>query len=388
MANHPIPPNADAPGFLDAVRTGDLDTVRLLLDRGADPNAFELFDSEDGNSKLPALYWACEHNYVPVVRLLLERGANPNDGESTYHSAQHGHLECLELLLAHGADISSRHPHWRNTPLYFLAGHTDDDGGQAPWLRGLRWLLDHGADPNVPSSARAETPLHALVRSSRTVAAATAVLDHGALVDQPRADGQTPYAIAVPSGNDAVAALLRSRGAAASGLTTVDDLVGACMRADEAAARTIVASNPEILQRFTDEDRGLFAKAAGENRAAALRLMAALGFDLTWEGDDGGTPLHHAAWLGRRDLVALLLGLGAPVNVRDRTYGSSPIAWAAHGSTNCRGADDDYCAVVELLVAAGSDYATSVNRWGEPPAGMASPRVTAALLARGFGPRA
>lgn len=374
------------PGFLDAVRTGDLETVKLLLDRGADPNAFEFFNSDDENSKLPALYWASEHNHVPIVRLLLERGANPNDGESTYHSAQHGHLECLELLLAHGADISGRHPHWRNTPLYFLAGHTDDEGGAAPWLRGLKWLLDHGADPNVPSSAKAETPLHALVRSSRTIAATAALLDHGAAVDQPRADGRTPYAVAVRSGNDAAAALLRSRGAAAAGLTPVDRLLGACMRGDETAARAIVASDPAIMQGFTEEDRAILARAADENRAAALRLMAALGFDLTWEGEDGGTPLHHAAWLGRAALVELLLDLGAPVNVRDRTYGSSPIAWAAHGSTNCRSADDDYCAVVERLLAAGSDYAAAINKWGEPPAPMASPRVAALLKARGFEP--
>lgn len=369
------------PGFLDAVRAGDVETVRHMLAGGADPNAFEFFNADDQNSKLPALYWACEHNHIPVVRLLLERGANPNDGESTYHSAQHGHLECLDLLLAHGADISGQHPHWRNTPLYFLAGHTDDQHGAAPWLRGMKWLLDHGADPNVPSSAKAETPLHPLVRSRRTIAAVTALLDHGASVDQPRADGRTPLSVAVRSGNDAAAALLRSRGAAAGDLTPVDHLLGACMRGDEAAARAIVAADTAILQRFTEEDRGFFARAADENSSPALRLMAALGFDLAWEGDDGGTPLHHAAWLGRPELVALLLDLGAPVNVRDRTYGSSPIAWAAHGSTNCRSADDDYAAVVQLLLAAGSTHAAAINKWGEPPGAMASPRVATLLKA-------
>jgi hypothetical protein len=153
------------------------------------------------------------------------------------------------------------------------------------------------------------------------------------------------------------------------------------MRGDEAAARAIVAADTAILQRFTEEDRGFFARAADENSGPALRLMAALGFDLAWEGDDGGTPLHHAAWLGRPELVALLLDLGAPVNVRDRTYGSSPIAWAAHGSTNCRSADDDYAAVVQLLLAAGSTHAAAINKWGEPPGAMASPRVATLLKA-------
>jgi hypothetical protein len=41
--------------------------------------------------------------------------------------------------------------------------------------------------------------------------------------------------------------------------------------------------------------------------------------------------------------------------------------------------DDDYLAVVEALLAAGADGETSINRWGEGPEGMASPRVAARL---------
>jgi ankyrin repeat protein len=57
---------------------------------------------------------------------------DPNDGESLHHSAQFGHLECLEMLLAHGANLSERHPNWNNTPLFFLAGHNNEKSGDAP----------------------------------------------------------------------------------------------------------------------------------------------------------------------------------------------------------------------------------------------------------------
>ena len=67
--------------------------------------------------------------------------------------------------------------------------------------------------------------------------------------------------------------------------------------------------------------------------------------------------------------------------MRDRTYGSSPLAWAAHGSQNCRQADPDYCEIVEMLLAAGADRETSINRWNEPPESMAS-RAVAALCHR------
>ena len=365
-----------------------LRTAELLLEHGADPNAYTLFgeeEEESGTCRLPALYRACVSNNVPVVRLLLERGAAVNDGESTCHGAELNHRDCLELLLAHGEDISGPHPRWNNTPLYFLVGHHDDHNGSAAWFLGVRWLLEHGADPNVASDAVKETPLHRVAATpTHSPAVALALVAHGADVNRARADGRTSYVLALRSGNAAVADLLRAHGATTDGATPIDALVGACMRADTADARAIVAAHPGLLARLAAEDRWMLAEAVWAGRADSVRFMADIGFDLTWEGQWGGTPLHHAAWLGRPDMVRLLLELGAPVNVRDSRYGSSPIAWAAHGSTNCRTADDDYCAVVDRLIDAGSDYATSINTDGEAPKHMASRRVTKRLKERGF----
>ena len=88
------------------------------------------------------------------------------------------------------------------------------------------------------------------------------------------------------------------------------------------------------------------------------------------------------------ELTRLLLRLGAPLDVRDRQFGCSPLAWAAHGSANCRRADDDYRAVVEALLDAGAGRETSINRWGEPPESLATPRVARLLRERGFAPPA
>jgi hypothetical protein len=85
-------------------------------------------------------------------------------------------------------------------------------------------------------------------------------------------------------------------------------------------------------------------------------------------------------------MVRELLAAGAPVNVRDKTYGSTPIAWAAHGSVNFRAADDDYLAVIDLLLEARSERAPSYNRWNEPPENLASEAVADHLRARGFAP--
>ena len=366
---------------------GILRCAELLLDAGADPNGHTLFDESDPHSRLPVLFRACVGDNVPLVRLLLARGAEPNDGESLYHAAELDHRGCLELLLAHGADPSARHPHWNNTPLYYLAGWKEFHPNHVTARAGMRWLLEHGADPNVTSYETRETPLHRLAAYGHGPAAAELLLAHGAALDAPRADGRTPYVLAVRAGNAAMAGFLRARGADPGRLAPVDALLGACLAADETAARALLARHPDLLAELTPEDRQAFALAAEEGREASVRLMAELGFDLAWEGAWGGTPLHHASWHGNPAMVRLLLGLGAPVNVRDSTYGSSPLGWAAHGSTNARpGNDRGYCAVVRLLLDAGADRATAVNRWGEPPESMASRRVAALLRQRGAAP--
>ncbi|HEV8630780.1 MAG TPA: ankyrin repeat domain-containing protein [Thermoanaerobaculia bacterium] len=358
--------------------------AELLLDAGADPNQHTLFEEPSGNTApIAALYYACVTDHRELVATLLARGANPNDGESIYHAAELDHEACLELLLAHGADVSGRHPQYGNTPLFFLAGYKDFHESTAAATRGMAWLLAHGADPNVTSYKVEETPLHRIAANGRGPAVAEMLLAHGAAVDQPRADGKTAYAMAVRAGNVATAETLRAHGADPARLTPADRLLGACMVADEAAARAVLAEHPDLVAQLSDEDRQAFALAAEEGHEASVRLMHALGFDFRWEGEWGGTPLHHAAWHGNVAMTRLLIGLGTPLNVRDRVYGSSALGWAGHGSVHCRkDADDDYVAVVTALLDAGADRETSINRWGEPPENMSSRRVARLLKER------
>ena len=268
-----------------------------------------------------------------LVEELLVGGADPNDGESVYHSAQLNRRECLELLLAHGADLSSRNAAYRNTPLYFLAGHRETDQNAATALEGMRWLLEHGADPNVTSGDLDETPLQCLAGNGWGTAIAELFLAHGAHVDLRRADGRSAFVLAVRSGNDAFAGYLRSHGASPQGVSPVDELLGACLSGDPKAL-TLLSEHEGLIRTLTPEDHAMVVQAVYEGRPSSVAFMAQMGFDLRQEGSWGGTPLHHAAWLGNARMVEILLDYRAPVNVRDSQYGSSPIAWAAHGSTN------------------------------------------------------
>lgn len=317
--------------------------VKLLLDHGADPNT----TFTEGDAKLPVLFYACIANNVGVAQLLLERGAEVNDGESVHHSAEMNHRECLELLVAHGADISVRHPHWKKTVLFFLA-----EINARP--EGVEWLLEHGADPAVTSGDQAETPLHR-ASSSGNLTLLNLFLRHGADPDVARADGRTSYALALRGGHTEVAARLREAGSGADSLSQTDEFLAACMRGDEPGARAILAKLPDLMKELTPEETRLLISASSANRLEAARTMLSLGFDVGLLDHEGGTALHAAAWKGHVEMAKMLIAHGAPVSARDPMWNATPLGFVAHGSEHCRSADEDYCAIVDALIGAGAE---------------------------------
>lgn len=103
------PPLAQAQGetpgaerLWQAARTGDVKAVAVELDAGVDVNAATTYHST-------ALSFACDRGHLEVVKLLLERGADPNIKDTFYNAtpmtwAQMGkHYEVVTALLQAGA---------------------------------------------------------------------------------------------------------------------------------------------------------------------------------------------------------------------------------------------------------------------------------------------
>jgi ankyrin repeat protein len=135
---------------LAGAASGDVQTVRLLLDAGARADDFPR--SNQPRADLAAgfrtpLMWAAYHNNVSMVRLLLDRGADPN--QSTYfgnplsHACWSDSFEAAELLLAKGANVNARDAVADFTPLHWAAGT------ESPRPQLVKLLLAHGADPNA-----------------------------------------------------------------------------------------------------------------------------------------------------------------------------------------------------------------------------------------------
>jgi len=161
-----------------AVREGDLDTVKALVEAGADVNQV----SEFGWSPLLT---ARQNRFYRIGEYLLEKGANPNianeggwnplyiatdnrnieGGDYPTRKPDMDHLAFIRLLLDNGADPNLRMASSTETRTIFTHQWLREEGA-TPFLRAaqssdltlMKLLLDHGADPNI-NTAVGVTPL-------------------------------------------------------------------------------------------------------------------------------------------------------------------------------------------------------------------------------------
>ncbi|XP_054031116.1 DNA-binding protein RFXANK [Dryobates pubescens] len=99
---------ADERGFtplLWAAAFGEIETVRHLLDWGADPHAL-------AKERESALSLASMGGYTDIVTMLLERNVDINiydwnGGTPLLYAVRGNHVKCVEALLARGADLTT-----------------------------------------------------------------------------------------------------------------------------------------------------------------------------------------------------------------------------------------------------------------------------------------
>jgi ankyrin repeat protein len=306
----PIDPRvADA---IAAVRSQPRARIEALLARDPD-----LIDATDVSGST-LLHHAAGFGALETMALLLERGADPNAKNrrksTPLHWAIHDEAK-VRALLARGAAVNGKQVEGR-TPLYLAASL--GDGANI-----VRVLLEHGADPSL-AAANGQTPLMAAaVRGHMEVL--RLLLDAKADVNAKNGAGETALMLAASSGSPRAVGLLLDRGADARVRTKRNEtaLGNAATAGVEETVRLLLDAGAEVNVRNIRGYSPLML-AAGSDAAPAgiIRSLLARGADTSYTADYAENARDLA--MKRGDTQASRL-LGAE-------WSSSPAALASHPS--------------------------------------------------------
>ncbi|KAK6343594.1 hypothetical protein TWF730_011187 [Orbilia blumenaviensis] len=405
--------------FLEAVRSGHMAVVELLLARGAnieeadsqesllchaipkcDVYLFEfLLDkgakvdrvNKDGE---PPLHFAARLNRVSIVEFLLDKWAKIDEvagnGETPLHfAAQAGCVSTAEFLLDRGAKVDGTNKDGE-TPLHLAARSS------GPHSVILEKLLDRGAKVDG-TNKDGETPLHLAARSSGSYSLniTETLLSRGAKVDGTNKDGETPLHLAArssgPYSNNTAIALL-NRGAKIDG-TNKDGETPLHLAARSSGPynnnTAIALLNRGAKIDGTNKDGKtplhLAARSSGPFSDNIAGVLLNRGAKINGTNKDGETPLHLAARLNgpyNNNIAGVLLNRGAKIDGTNKD-GETPLHLAARLSgpynNNIAGA----------LLSRGAKI-DGTNKDGETPlhlaarsSGLFSDDIAIALLDRG-----
>ena len=284
--------------------------ARLLLDHGADPNAY-FMAGDSRYSPMTGVVGEGEESRPPhpcrneLVQLLLDRGANPYDIQVFYNTHFRGDvLWLLEMVYAHTVQIGRgddwKDPRWSMIDMggyglgarYFLTVAIRKND-----LELARWILDHGADPNAELPRRTrltKVSLHEMALR----------LGHREMADLLVRYGATPSGY-VPRGEDA--------------------FIDAALRLDRTAIRDLLMEHPEYLS----SPKALF-EAARRDRADIVAMLLDLGTPIEIEGPQHGRALHEAAYHNSVNVARLLIERGAEIDPVEDNWGNSPMDFARY----------------------------------------------------------
>ena len=380
--------------FRSAVQSGDVETVRALLERHADVRA-------SVNAPLGAFggrpVTMARHN-LPVIAVLLEYGADLNL-KSEWWAGPFGILEyditpeqavpliargaIVDIFAAAHLDMPDRVRELVEADQSLVFARGGDGKTALHCARSVEvasYLLDRGAEIDARDVDHESTPAQYLVRDAPEVV--RLLVDRGAWIDIFIAVGLRDQALverclrddpealdyrtwqgkytAVHKGRPStreeigdhrgdiyrwvfghnVSALDAARALGFDDMLQVllqhasptQQLLAACGAADRSAAEAVVAQYPHLVGSLTRDQTRLIADRAHANDTGAVILMLDLGFDAHVEGPDRFEAIRWAVFHGNAAMTQRLLQHNPPINVPDPTYGGTLLGNCLYGA--------------------------------------------------------
>jgi ankyrin repeat protein len=373
--NEPLFP-FDSPALVHVAGSGDLAMIDVLLEFGADPNrrsdwwagGWHALHGAKGAvadrlieaGAIPDACAAVHLDRPELLRRILDADASRlyergGDGQTPLHFARS--REVVDLLLDRGADPDARDLDHRGTPAQWMLERRRGAGRYDL----AAYLVERGATADVFLAAA----LGLTARLRALIEADPSLLDwrtgHGEFAEQPPSSvhiytwtiGQnlSPLQVAAQFEQDEALDVLLAFA------SPKDRFLAACASGRMAEAQQLLRERPALLDGLTAQDQRVLPDAGWAGDEDAVDLMLELGFDPAAQGQDRGTVLHCAAWVGSAACVEAALGhagVRALINQPDPTHHSTPLGWCCHGAQHCGDPNADHPAVSRLLLEAGA----------------------------------
>jgi ankyrin repeat protein len=281
-----------------AVTGGHVEMMELLLDHGADASA-------SYGDNLTALHLAAGRGFTRATLLLLGKNAPVNvrsdNGATPLEDAiRRGIWDVVRLLVDAGADTKTANPKTGQTPLHVAAGLN------FPEIAGL--LLDHEAQLTAPDR-NGYTALEVALQYQRRETI-DLLLDRGSSFD---IDGALKNSVL--RGQIQMLRLLIDRVKPDLASALMSD---AAVKGHPEIVSFLLEHGAPVNGPNAEGAAPLHDAALGGSKGVAITLLKHGADLHARDRDNQATPLHVAASWGRREMVELLLAAGADPAARDK----------------------------------------------------------------------
>jgi uncharacterized protein len=400
---------ANSVPLIDAVKAGNVESVRTLLKQRVDVNAA----LPDGTT---ALHWAAHTNSTELARLLLAAGANANaanrygvtpltlaassgnaalaeallkagadtkvtvgEGETILMTAARaGNVGTIKALVAHGADVNAAEQWQGQTALVYAATQNHADA--------VKVLVELGANVNVRSKRLVFpdfvfktagmiyavqpvgdwTPLMYAARDG-AIDAVRALVDGGADMNLVDPDGTTALTLAILNGHFDAAVALLEKGANPN-IPDKNGMTALYAAVDMHTIQTVWGRPMPLLEDATDPVEMVQALLAHKADPNVQLKRPIIGRHTRNTGDaslsEGTTALTRAAKSGDAKLMKVLLEGGANPHLTQADLTTVAMIAASGGgqrvypgsaSVSTPATEEDSLAALTLVANAGVD---------------------------------